>query len=515
MATRKDQLDAFVFARRRMVANLVAPSPTGSDEAAPRPVKTFFTSAILSAVAVAGVAVLGVFKPSAPSGWESGLAVDNSSGAEYVYSPQDKQLHPVLNITSAKLLLGTGFKKFDVPDSVINGGQNVSIGAPIGILNAPPDVPTPGNVDLAQWTLCLDSASHTDQTKAGGKTILEVGYGAGADSQAPQSTAFVVHDSKNTNYVVTGDYKYPVEDNQVLNPLTSVSVNPGQTEGPWVSDAWLSAFRTGTPLQFPRVPSGLGDPLPAGSLPPQPGHHIGDYGSLPGVDGQQVGYIETADGLIEVNYFVYKLYAAAPGLSRSQAKPMENLSQSAVDAAQPRNELTSPSSLANAGTDWPQNSLTYVNALGTSASLGVLCVNFSGKYDGDLPHLSMYYGPQLPQPLPNGVTVQPNRHGYADYVLAKAGHGSLARDVSGGNSQNSGSVYLITDTGIRYLMTPTVTMPGTGGPNSKPTQTSAAAQLQYDKLDPTSLPDSWMRLIPKGADLDPSKAGVTPSLSGN
>ena len=100
MATRKDQLDAFVFARRRMVSNLVAPSPTGSDEAAPRPVKTFFTSAILSAIAVAGVAVLGVFKPSAPNGWESGLAVDSTSGASYIYSTQDKELHPEVMFTT-------------------------------------------------------------------------------------------------------------------------------------------------------------------------------------------------------------------------------------------------------------------------------------------------------------------------------------------------------------------------------------------------------------------------------
>jgi hypothetical protein len=69
VATRKDQLDAFNFARRRMVANLVVPTATGSDEGAPRPVRTFASSIILSAIAVAAVAVLGVFKPSAPSGW--------------------------------------------------------------------------------------------------------------------------------------------------------------------------------------------------------------------------------------------------------------------------------------------------------------------------------------------------------------------------------------------------------------------------------------------------------------
>ncbi|MBS2965327.1 type VII secretion protein EccB [Actinocrinis puniceicyclus] len=511
MATRKDQLDAFVFARRRMVSNLVAPSPTGSDESAPRPIKTFVTSAILSAIAVAGVAVLGVFKPSAPSGWESGLAVDSSSGAAYVYSPQDKELHPLLNITSARLLLGDKFKKFDVPDNVING-SDVVMGAPIGIPGAPQDVPTAGNVDLTQWTLCLDSANHGDQTQSHGKTILEVGYTAGKDSTASQYTAFVVHDPQNRNYLVTGDYAYPIQDNGVLNPLTSVFVGPDKAEGPWVSNAWLKAFRPGTPLQLPTV-QGLGEPL--GSLPnPQPGHHIGDYGTLPGANGQQVGYIETAGGLVEVNYFVYTLYKAGPAGSDSHARQIQ-LNESEIVKAAPKDELTSPTSLLNAGSDWPQNMVTTLDADGKTPGFGVLCVNFSastsaGAFDGDLPHLTLLYGDQLPQSLPNGVTVQGTGQDVADYVLVKAGHAALAQDVSGGNNKNSGPEYLVTETGIRYLMTSSAKLPGAGA-DAQPV--SAAHMLQYDKVQVTPVPSNWIRLVRPGADLNPTDAGKSPPLA--
>lgn len=513
MATRKDQLDAFVFARRRMVANLVAPSATGSDEAAPRPVKTFFTSAILSAVAVAGVAVLGVFKPSAPSGWESGLAVDSSSGAAYVYSPQDKELHPVLNITSARLLLGKSFKKFDVPDSVING-PGVTIGAPFGIPGAPPDVPTAANVDINQWMLCLDSADHGNEATAGGKTVLEVGYGPGAQSTTSQ-IGFVVHDSQDKNYLVTGDYAYPIADNGVLNPLASLSVGSGEHAGPWVSTAWLSAFRTGTPLQLPTV-AGLGDPVPG-----QPGRHIGDYSSLSGANGQTYGYIETRDGLIEVSYFVYKLYTAGPaGLAGSGARQMTDLTESAVVDARPKDERTNPTSLEKAGGDWPASIPTTLDTDAQTSGFGVFCVNFAGTFDGDVPHLTLYYGTQLPKPLPNGVTVPGDGQSLADYVMVEPGHAALARDVSGGNNQNSGSEYLVTDTGLRYLMTPTATLPGTGGPNSQATTTSAADQLQYKDGDKQivpvrPVPDNWLRLVQPGADLNPEAAGKTPPLTAN
>lgn len=508
MATRKDQLDAFVFARRRMVANLVAPSPTGSDEGAPRPVKTFFTSAILSAIAVAGVAVLGVFKPAAPSGWEAGLAVDSSSGAAYVYSPQDKQLHPVVNITSARLLLGTNFKKFDVPDSVING-PNVTIGAPIGILNAPPDVPTAGNVDLTQWTLCLDSASHSDQRPSKGSTILEVGYGAGSDSTVQQNTGFVVHDSNDTNYLVTGDYAYPIQDNRVTSQLTNVFVSSGTAAGPWVSNAWLKAFRPGTPLQVPTV-DGLGDSL--GSLPNQPGTNIGDFGTVSGENGQQGGYyIETADGLVQVNNFVYTLYKVGPAGTAKHVHQLA-LTESQVLNAKPRAELTNPTSLLGTGSDWPQNVVTILDGDGQSAGFGVLCANFSGSFDGDLPHISLYFGTHLPQPLPTGVTVQGSGQSLADYVLVKAGHAALARKVSGGNSLSTGSEYLVTETGTQYLMTPSAKLVGA---SADAKQVSAAQMLQYDKVAVTTVPTNWMSLLPSGPALDPQAAGGPPSLTSN
>jgi type VII secretion protein EccB len=504
MATRKDQLDAFVFARRRMVANLIAPSPTGSDEAAPRPVKTFFVSAILSAIAVAGVAVLGVFKPSAPSGWQSGLAVDSSSGAAYVYDPVHKELHPVLNITSARLLLGPNFKKFDVPDSVINDA-NTTMGAPFGIAGAPPDVPTAGNVDLTQWTLCLKSQDAADQTKPGGETILEIGYnGANAVSQY---TAFVVHDPSGENHLISGDYDYPIIDNAVINTLTGKSVPAGQPVGPWVSNAWLGAFQRGAPLQFPTV-ADMGAPPPA-SLSSLPGRHVGDYGTFTAANGQQVGVIETDSGLIEVNLFVYALYIGGPEILNSHVQKMSVIP---ADMTAAKDEQQNPTSLTGAASNWPQNTVTPLDTDGVGPGFGVFCASFSGAFDHDVPHLSLSYGTRLPQALPPGAgAAQNGGSSLADFVLVRPGHAALVRDVSGGNNQTSGSEYLVTDTGARYKMAPTATIPG---PNGQSTQTSAAKQLQYDNVHVSPVPDNWVQLIQAGATLNPGDAGNLPSLSG-
>ncbi|HEU5333526.1 MAG TPA: type VII secretion protein EccB [Actinocrinis sp.] len=508
MATRKDQLDAFVFARRRMVSNLVAPSPTGSDEAAPRPVKTFFTSAILSAIAVAAVVVLGVFKPSAPGGWESGLAVDSTSGASYIYSPQDKELHPVVNITSAKLILGDKFKKFDVPDNVIHGAD-VTIGAPFGILAAPPDVPTSGNVNLTQWSLCVQAKSAADPTKSGGHTILEIGYGAGGDSVVSGSSGFVVHDSTNQNYLVTGDYEYPISsDNQPLNALTGSTV-PGQTaQGPWVSSTWLKAFQQGTEIQFPTV-QGLGDPLTG--LQNQPGTHVGDYGQVTDANGVQTNYIETKIGLISVSPFVYKLYTFNPDLFRHQIKSV-TITPSQASAAGARDEVANPSDLTGAGADWPQKAVLPIDYDGKQPNVSVFCAGFSGKFDpSGAPALALYYGADLPHPLDTNAGVAQNGSTLADVVYVQPGHAVLARAVTSGQSATSGTVYLVPDTGTRYTM---AGEENTTGSDGKPAKVSAVGQLQYTNVGVQAVPQNWVQLIQSGPQLDPVAAGQTPSLTG-
>jgi len=207
VATRKDQLDAFNFARRRMVANLVVPTATGSDEGAPRPVKTFTTSIILSAIAVAAVAVIGVFKPAAPSGWQNGLAVDESTGAAYIYTKSNNQLHSVYNITSARLILGSTFAKYDVPDSTINN-SGITIGSPVGILGAPEDVPSAAGMTLTQWSLCQNEKDPNNGAESGGSTYLQIGYTPSAQTTVWGSTSnegIVVHDSQNDVYVLDGD----------------------------------------------------------------------------------------------------------------------------------------------------------------------------------------------------------------------------------------------------------------------------------------------------------------------
>jgi type VII secretion protein EccB len=518
VATRKDQLDAFVYARRRMVANLIVPSPTGSDEYAPRPVKTFVASAVLSALAVAAVAVLGVFKPSAPSGWQNGLAVDSASGQAYVYSQQDHELHAVANITSARLILGSHFQKFDVPDSVIN---SVTIGPEYGIVAAPPDVPAPGSVDLTAWTLCVQqppAAADAGQVQPE-KTTLEIGYGQGGlavlapptpDSPVDTGTALIVHDPQGADYLVDGDYAYPITNRTAVLAL-SAGAPPGigGQVGALVSAAWLSAFAPGSAVTMPEV-ADLGDPVPA-DLDGQPGARIGEYGAAQ--DGDK--YIQTAEGLVQVDDFVYTLYSANPALARIPQLTSAQLSPAEVNAAMSAGATTRD--LTGPQADWPTTRPTIQDLDGGQATFQTLCANYQGTFVREggtsVPHLEIWHGTQLPHPLTADEGVGQSGGQLADVVDVLPGHGAYSREVSNGASadQKTGGLFLTVDNGVRYQLATNTTVTGAGG---QKTTVSAVQQLQYGSLTPEPVPESWMQLIQSGAVLDPAVAGTTPTAAG-
>lgn len=516
VATRKDQLDAFNFARRRMVANLVVPTATGSDEGAPRPVKTFATSIILSAIAVAAVAVIGVFKPAAPSGWQNGLAVDESTGAAYIYTKANNQLHSVYNITSARLILGSTFAKYDVPDSTINN-SGVTIGAPVGILGAPEDVPSPSSMTLTQWSLCQHEQNAADQTQPGGATYLQIGYAPTPQTRvwtSANNVGIIVHDSQSDVYLLDGDYKYKVgnwntEQNTVSNLLSGLQQDRTWTEGDgyWVSDAFLSVFTAGAPITFPTLQSGVGDPV-AGQV----GQHVGDYGyNQAGGEGS----VQTANGLLQLTPFQYYLYAAdysVLGGGKTANIDSEKLSAVAIEGANAHgapkaSDLLEPDSY-NA-TNWP----TVEPSLQTDVSEATtqnLCVGYNGKYESgnSVPQLSTWQYQSLPYGTPGdqfGLS-QTGNNNEANNVIVRPGYGLIAQRLSG-KYGSGGKEFLIEDSDYRYEL---VTVQTAATSTAQAGQASAKKLLGYGDIADEQVPQVWVNLIQGGASLNPAAAGMTP-----
>src|SRR3954470_14710325 len=147
MASRRDELSAYTFAKKRMVASFVQPSPTVMDDGAPRPVRAILPGVIVGALILAGFGAWGMIKPTAPKGWDDTAAhiiVGNESTSRYVIlsTGGKKQLHPVLNLASAKLVLESGKSGIvRVKDSQLDNGD-IPRGPTIGIPYAPDRMPS-------------------------------------------------------------------------------------------------------------------------------------------------------------------------------------------------------------------------------------------------------------------------------------------------------------------------------------------------------------------------------------
>jgi type VII secretion protein EccB len=514
VATRKDQLDAFNFARRRTVANLVAPSATGSDEGAPRPVRTFASSIILSAIAVAAVAVLGVFKPAAPSGWQGGLAVDSSTGA--VYIDQNNELHSVYNITSARLILGTKFAKYDVPDSTLNN-SGIPLGSPVGILGAPEDVPAAANMNLTQWSFCQNEKGTADETTPGGSTYLEVGYWPAASSTqglwtSSSDVAMIVHDTAGNVYLIDGDYQYLVgqgDSTNVQNYLSALgdnSAQDGTTPGYWVSDTWLSAFPKGSPLGYPTLAD---DDLNATPKVSDQMGVVGQYGQF----GDQY-LVQTANGVAELDPFLYDLYKENPALRESDVQPLpQNLSDYSSALSEANQNSGGEVSLGNAfaggsySTTWPQLIPKLEGLNTTDAAAQNVCVGYDYTGTSSVGQLTTWLSAQLPYGTPGsqfGLN-QTGSNTYADIVLVKPGYGVIAQSANG--STGSGVEYLIEDSGYRYGL---LSSPGSSADSAPVT---AVQQLGYSGISPEPVPGGFLNLIEGGISLSPAAAGQTPSIA--
>ena len=162
MATKKDLTEAYAFSRRRLVTAFVSGAPGGREVEPARPGRTIVGGLALAVLLVAGAAVAGIFSPRVDPTWADGpgLIISKESGAAYVITAveegEEPVLRPVINITSAKLILGAEATPTIIPDEYIDQEQR---GDDIGILGAPANVPGPDRLVDDGWTACTDPAT--------------------------------------------------------------------------------------------------------------------------------------------------------------------------------------------------------------------------------------------------------------------------------------------------------------------------------------------------------------------
>src|SRR5829696_2366593 len=106
MQNRRDQVQAHAFVVGRLVSALLRAEPDLLFSPTRRFVVGSVVGCLLSGLALAGCAIFGFFSPGGAKSWQQKgvLVVEKETGSRFVLVRGE--LRPVLNYTSARLILG-------------------------------------------------------------------------------------------------------------------------------------------------------------------------------------------------------------------------------------------------------------------------------------------------------------------------------------------------------------------------------------------------------------------------
>ncbi|MFB7514370.1 type VII secretion protein EccB [Streptomyces sp. NPDC056144] len=509
MASRRDELNAYTFAKKRTVAAFLQPSPSGTEEGAPKPLRAIVPGLVVGALVMAGFGAWGMFSPQAPKGWDipgTRVIVGKQSTTRYVVletgKGEDKKtlLHPVLNLASARLLLNPDqFQVVQVDDKKLDEGKQR--GPILGIPYAPDRLPSAEDAGKKKrWAVCEQPGggkgasvqkatflfAERDLARTGGANKLKDGEVLYVKGQKDSAQFLVDH---------TGT-KYPLKNDSPV--LLTTLVGPGKQPQP-VTDDWLATLKTGDPVDFPRIDGEIGAPADI------PGN------TLSGTENRVGMVLNTKTGAGPQDYLVLKgkvqpvsPFTAWLLINSPQTERLDmNGDRTAVDAA----SFQPDQAEFNAGADWPRKQSRTVNAFTGAGARDTVCSVLLDVDEKGGTTLATWAGTEYPAEITAGGT--------STYVTP--GSGLLYTQVQGNQkTDEGGSLFLVTDTGLRYAVqangdsSSARSEIGAGEQeqqaDGRPEPADAQKRLGYAKVVPAVVPIEWSEFLSKGPRLDTNSA---------
>ncbi|MFZ2510709.1 MAG: type VII secretion protein EccB, partial [Gordonia sp. (in: high G+C Gram-positive bacteria)] len=117
--------------------------------------RALLAGGVVALLLVAGAGIYGLIRP-APSVGDARIVVADGGGGMFVLL--DGVMHPVPNLTSARLVVGEPLPAKAVGQRSVNAYPR---GPALGIAGAPPALPGPADPAVSSWTVCDDPAAGT------------------------------------------------------------------------------------------------------------------------------------------------------------------------------------------------------------------------------------------------------------------------------------------------------------------------------------------------------------------
>ncbi|MFB7410945.1 type VII secretion protein EccB [Streptomyces sp. NPDC056202] len=512
MASRRDELNAYTFAKKRTVAAFLQPSPSGTEEGAPKPLRAILPGLIVAALVVAGFGAWGMFKPQAPKGWDTPgtrVIVGKQSTTRYVVletgTGKDKKtlLHPVLNLASARLLLDPEqFQVVQVADKTLDEGKNTPPRGPIlGIPYAPDRLPTAEEAGKAKrWAVCEQPGGGTGASVQKATFLFaerDLKLTENGNRLKDGEVLYVKGQTGAAQFVVdhTGT-KYPLkaENTGLITALFTLNAQPQA-----VTDDWLATLKTGDPIDFPRIESNeVGRPteIPGSSLTATESR-VGNVLVAPTGSGPQ-SYVVLPGKVQPVTPFTAWLLINSP---QTRSLDMDG-DATQVDAS----SFVPDPTVFHGEANWPKSRAKRVNSVTGPDARDTVCSVLTDVGEQGRTTLATWAGPQYPADITAG--------GSSTYVTP--GTGLLYTQTQGTEKAAGGSLFLVTDTGLRYAVQAngdSDSAPSKIGAGDKeetadrrPQPSDAQKRLGYDKVVPVRVPIEWSEFLSKGPRLDANSA---------
>ncbi|MGH3935812.1 MAG: type VII secretion protein EccB [Pseudonocardiaceae bacterium] len=469
--TTTSQVQAYRFVLRRMESALVRKDAVMLHEPMRNHLRATAVGLILGVLGLAAFFVVGKFSPTSQvSGNE--IVIGEPSQAIFVVQDNPRRLIPVLNLTSARLLLaamspGRGASEVErVADSALAG---IARAPSTGLPGAPP-LPAPENLIHGVWSVCDTAKLRQDMPNAelapqlSTTVLVREGPPPGRPLDDDQAL-LVAEQTTGVTYLVWHGRRGQVDpDDDAVRTLYRL----GNAVPRKVSTGLLNAIPEGRPLRLPDIPPGT----PSSFLP-----------------GVQVGEVVRVKGAIEQAYFLLLPQGKQPvdravaDLVRYQRGASTDFTDVAPEAISRVPDAPLASQLDFSG--FPAQIPRVVSI----AESPITCLTWQGL--DQPPVITVSPGERLP--LDDGdspVEVPPSALGQtADSVFLKPTKGALVRGMVPGQPPDTGVIWLVTDQGLRY-----------GIP-----EMDVARALGLGEIT-TPAPESILSLLPIGPELNPQRA---------
>ncbi|MEU3273643.1 type VII secretion protein EccB [Saccharomonospora sp. NPDC006951] len=507
--TTKSQVQAYRFVLRRMQSALVRKDAVMLHDPMRTHSRATIVGAVLSALAMLGFVVFGLFKP-APKAPDSGIVIGEQSGAIYVVSGNPKKLVPTFNLASARLMLmaqqqgdseaggqqpvsavGNVVEPTVVPDEQL---KDIPRGRLQGIPNGPELLPAEDQLVSSDWALCdetkLDMSLPSDVRSEQAQTETTVFAGLGdLGEELAQSEALLVAGDNGKTFLIyrqgtdTGDGHTNAVRAEVdlTNSAVRNALNLDLRQTREISRGLLNAIPAVGEVKAPII---------QGAETPPQGFDV---------DGLTVGSVFSTQRTDSVDYYV---------VTRSG---VQLVPQAVAELIRYQNTTTEDGQIPSVSPDMLQNvpavdrnsedflDVDYypevVPRVLPPEQRPSACVGWSVDGEGANrdARTSVYVLPEAPGPKndqgePQVVRIgSPSPDGWkVDNFYMQPGYAAAVRAATTKETFDRGSIQLISDRGLRYGIPDAATAEGLG--------------LGAKLLKPA--PESIIKLLPVGASLN-------------